>query len=51
MTPAINGTEERLDVVIALLRELLAQSRLVDVVDVTTHSTGELKPAAAKKKR
>lgn len=53
MTAPVNGTDERLDVLIALLHEILAelrQANAVTVVDVTAHSTGELKPVAKKKK-
>lgn len=54
MTPAVNGTDERLDLVADLLREILAELRQANaptVVDVTAHSTGELKPASAPKRR
>lgn len=40
---ALNGTEERLDALLALLAEILAELRkanAVTTVEVTTHSTG-----------
>jgi len=55
MTAAVNGTDERLDAVIALLSELVIELRLAREgrasVDVNAHSTGELKPASAPKRR
>ncbi|MBK8200315.1 MAG: hypothetical protein IPK75_18365 [Acidobacteria bacterium] len=48
---AVNGTDERLDVLIALFEQLLAELRQANALqgatplDVTTHSSGELKPA------
>lgn len=53
MTAPVNGTDERLDVLITLCEQILAELRAANastVVDVTAHSTGELKPVAKKKK-
>lgn len=54
MTAAVNGTDERLDAVIALLSELVIELRLAREgrasVDVTAHSTGEFKPVLKKGK-
>lgn len=55
MTAPVNGTDERLDAVIALLSELVIELRLAREgrasVDVTNHSTGTLAPVPAKNTR
>ena len=46
MTAPVNGTDERLDVLIALLRELIAKLRQANAAAPESD-----KPVAAKKKR